>query len=73
MFMILYVYNKIKAQDLEVTNKDFYESLESCFQGKSTATTYASFDLSTASTLSAMREPGKTNPNILIGTLKSFY
>lgn len=69
----MYIYYKIKTQDLEVTKKDFYESLESYFEGNSTTINFANFDLSTRSTLSTMKELGKTNPNILIGTLRSLY
>jgi hypothetical protein len=69
----LYIYYKIKTQDLEVTKKDFYESLESYFEGNSTTVDFANFDLSTRSTLTTMKELGKTNPKILVGTLKSIY
>lgn len=72
-FIILYIYYKIKTQDLEVTKKDFYESLESYFEGSTTSIDFSNFDLSTRATLSTMKELGKTNPNILISTLKSLY
>lgn len=72
-FIIVYIYYKIKTQDLEVTKKDFYESLESYFEGQSTSINFANFDLSTRSTLTTMKELGKVNPNILAGTLKSLY
>jgi len=72
-FYILYIYYKIKTQDLEVTKKDFYDSLESYFDGSSTSISFANFDLSTRGTLTIMRDLGKTNPKLLEGILKSLY
>jgi len=72
-FFILYLYYKIKTQDLEVTKKDFYESLDSYFGEISTSSSFFEFDTGLRLTLSIMKDFGKMNPNILRSSLLGLY
>lgn len=72
-FFILYIYYKIKTQDLEVSKKDFYESLNGLFLDQGTSEEYFNFESGLRFSLSMMKELGKTNPSFLISSLKSLY
>jgi hypothetical protein len=72
-FIILYLSDKIKTLDFEVTNKDFRELFQSYMTENSTEVDCANLDLSIKSTLTFMKELGKTNQSTLTGTLKNIH
>ena len=69
----MYIYYKVKTQDMEVTKKDFYESLESYFGQVATSEDLLEFDTNIRFSLNLMKEVGKTNPKMLIASLKSLH
>jgi hypothetical protein len=69
----MYIYYKIKTRDMEVTKKDFYESLESYFGEVQTSNTFFEFETGLRFSLNLMIEVGKTNPKMLVGSLKSLH
>ena len=69
----MYIYYKVKTQDMEVTKKDFYESPESYFESATTFEDFLQFDTNIRFFLNLMKEVGKTNPKMLIASLKSLH
>lgn len=69
----MYLYYKIKTQDLEVTKKDFFESLDSYFGKISTSETFFEYETGLRMTFSIMKDLGKTNPKLLYTALRSLY
>ena len=69
----MYLYYKIKTQDLEVTKKDFFESLDSYFGKISTSNSFFEYETGLRMTFSIMKDLGNTNPKLLFTSLRSLY
>ena len=69
----MYLYYKFKTQDLEVTKKDFFESLDSYFGKIGTSNSFFEYETGLRMTFSIMKDLGNTNPKLLYTSLKSLY